>query len=91
MAVYVVHTVEITSAVSLHFTVTVTMSRDGAESVRELNVRDDGWKLWMYREDPTMGPVLVDTVSWGASSERTPDRDTALESIAEWAHEHYEG
>lgn len=68
--------------------VDMTLS-NGVEWGCGFNVRDDGWKLWIYR-DTDKGPRLVDYISFGTESERKPDRDSALEALTKWAHEHYE-
>lgn len=57
---------------------------------KEFRVRDDGWKLWIYRTDPDRGDVVVDYVSFGSESERTPDRESALRELTMWAQKRYE-
>lgn len=84
----VVHTVEIDRE-TVQYRTKVTMTKDGTPWGCAFNVRDDGWKLWIYR-DTEKGPQLVDSVSWGADSKRTPDKASALEKLTAWAHGRYE-
>lgn len=85
----VVHEV-VLDRVTVKYGLTVTGTALRKEFVREFEVRDDGWKMWIYRLDTDRGPVLVDYVSFGTDSKRTPDRDSALEALTKWAKDYYE-
>lgn len=79
-----VHKVEI-DRVSVYYTVTITMTHNEAESVREVRVRDDGDMLFIQN----MSGGGIARIVFKDTGRVTPDKDSALVELEEWARDYF--
>lgn len=79
-----VHKVEI-DRVSVYYTVSITMTKNGAEVVKEVRVRDDGDMLFI--QNMTGGGIA--RIVFKDTGRVTPDKDSALVELEEWARDYY--
>lgn len=83
----VVDTVEIDKPV-VHYRCVIKTTREGGVAWNiGLEVRDGGYRIWLYRATEK-GPKLVTHIP--CAPNRKADMTSALEKVTRWAHEQYE-
>jgi hypothetical protein len=70
---------------SIRFSLTVEMDNGPEGTERYFDVKDDGWKIWIRKEDGS----YFDSVTFGVESVRMPNADTALIQLDRWARERW--
>lgn len=70
---------------SIRFSLIVEMDNGPEGTERYFDVKDDGWKIWIRKEDGS----YFDSVTFGVESVRMPNADTALIQLDRWARKRW--